>query len=76
MLTGNTHMGGGCKYAPFCPQSERVLTPLLCTMDTEHHLLARKRKSTYTLGPNGILKQDYAELIHCHTYKRTAAQFD
>lgn len=68
-------MDEGYKYAPFCPQSELVLTPLLCTMDTDHQLLAKKRKSTNILGPNGALKQDYAELIHCHTYKRTAAQF-
>lgn len=74
MLTGN--MDGGYKCAPFCPQSQLLSTPLLCSMDTEHQPHVKKRNSTYTLGPNGVLKQDYAELIHYHTYERTAAQFD
>lgn len=29
--------------------------------------LQKKRKSRYILGPNGVLKHDYVELIHCHT---------
>lgn len=68
-------MSGGCNYAPFCPQSQLLPTPLFCSMDTEHQSHVKKRNSTYTLGPNGVLKQDFAELIHYHTYKRTAAQF-
>lgn len=76
MLTENTHMDGGCRHTPFCPQSELLPAPLLLyVMDTEHQLHVKKRKSTYTLGPNGVLKQDYADLIHCETYKRTAAHF-
>lgn len=44
MLTGNTHMDGSCKYGPFCPQSELLPTPVLCSMGTEHQLPAKKEK--------------------------------
>lgn len=66
-LTENTHMDGGCKYTPFCPQSELLPTPLLLHVTDGH-------RASHTLGPNGVRKQDYAELIHCHTHRGTAAQ--
>ena len=67
-------MDPGWKHAPFCSQSERVHTPLPCATTQSISYMQKEKERTH-LRSSAVLKQDYAELIHCHTYAKPAAGF-
>lgn len=67
-------MDPGWKHTPFCSQSERVHIPFLGATTQSISSMQKEKERTH-LRSNAVLKQDYAELIHCHTYAKPEAGF-